>query len=284
MSHGDWQSSTSPKISGSWNLHTLLPSGMDFFILLSSITGMIGQGGQSNYAAGNTYQDSLSYRRTSLGQKSISIDLGVMATTGWLKLEENKHLMDRWLSSEIYTPLNISQLLALLEHYCDPSLPLQTYETCQVVIGLEIPANLEAKGVERGTWMDRTLFRGMKQIPCSLPTSDLRNQSTTITTEVDPKSLFVAASSTSEASEVVASALCAKLAKSLALPGGVEDIDPSKPLHNYGVDSLLAVELRSWLMDKFQADVPVFEILAGNSAIGVGLAVAGRSKMLKLDG
>ncbi|KAK6606927.1 KR domain-containing protein [Botrytis cinerea] len=42
MTHDDWRTSTDPKTIGSWNLHTLLPHGLDFFILLSSVAGVLG--------------------------------------------------------------------------------------------------------------------------------------------------------------------------------------------------------------------------------------------------
>lgn len=59
MSFDDWTATVRPKVEASWNLHTVLPSGMDFFILTASISGIFGQITQVNYAAGNTYQDAL---------------------------------------------------------------------------------------------------------------------------------------------------------------------------------------------------------------------------------
>ncbi|KAH8429183.1 uncharacterized protein LDX57_006852 [Aspergillus melleus] len=54
MTHQAWQEVISPKVQGTWNLHQQLPSGMDFFIMLSSISGVLGSRGQANYAASNT--------------------------------------------------------------------------------------------------------------------------------------------------------------------------------------------------------------------------------------
>ncbi|CAG8974363.1 hypothetical protein HYALB_00011295 [Hymenoscyphus albidus] len=197
-------------------------------------------------------------------KKSIAIDLGVVATTGWLKLEENKHLMDCWLSSSIYPPLTLPQVLAVLEHYCDPNLPLQTRDACEVVVGVEIPADLKTKEIEKGIWMSRPLCRGMAQIPCSLsPSSETLPLDSKSGENSDPSALFAAASTPSLAASIVTSALCTKLAKSLSFSKGAEEIDTNKPLNNYRVDSLLAVDLRAWLLGKFKADITVFEILAG---------------------
>ncbi|KAF6229654.1 hypothetical protein HO173_011300 [Letharia columbiana] len=52
MSYEDWRAGTDSKMHCSWNLHMLLPKNIYLFILLSSICGIAGQGGQADYAAG----------------------------------------------------------------------------------------------------------------------------------------------------------------------------------------------------------------------------------------
>jgi acyl transferase domain-containing protein/NADPH:quinone reductase-like Zn-dependent oxidoreductase len=46
MTFEQWTESTRPKIQGSWNLHTHFPKDMDFFIMLSSMAGVIGNPGK----------------------------------------------------------------------------------------------------------------------------------------------------------------------------------------------------------------------------------------------
>src|ERR1700722_10650329 len=75
---------------GSWNLHELLPLNLDFFILLSSLAGIIGSVSQANYAAGNTYQDALVNYRHAKGLPAQSIDLGLMKGIGYV--EEHKEV------------------------------------------------------------------------------------------------------------------------------------------------------------------------------------------------
>lgn len=87
MSYENWVQATRPKIDGSWNLHETMPKDLDFFVMLSSISGIMGNRGQSNYCAGNTYQDALAHHRRSLGLTAHTIDLGAVREMGWL--EEN---------------------------------------------------------------------------------------------------------------------------------------------------------------------------------------------------
>ncbi|TGO34128.1 hypothetical protein BHYA_0211g00120 [Botrytis hyacinthi] len=84
MDINKFHAATKSKVDGSWNLHTLLPSGMDFFVILSSIAGIIGSFGQSNHCAGNTYQDGLADYRISNGQKAISLDLAGIFDIGYI--------------------------------------------------------------------------------------------------------------------------------------------------------------------------------------------------------
>ncbi|KAL3473275.1 KR domain-containing protein [Aspergillus californicus] len=85
MPFESWKASKLPKVQGSWNLHTLLPKEMDFFAMFSSIPGIFGNRGQSNYAAGNTFLDALARYRVAIGEKGSSIDLGMVFSAAlWL--------------------------------------------------------------------------------------------------------------------------------------------------------------------------------------------------------
>ena len=269
MSFDQWRDCIEPKIKGSWNLHGLLPKGMDFFILLSSICGVIGSGGQANYAAANTYQDALARYRVAHGEKATSLDLGVMLSEGFVA--ESDDLMRRLTSTGQLPPMSLNELFALLDYYCDPSLGPSTALRCQLVTGVEIPANLHARGRQEASWMSQPLFQHLYRIESTMATT-----SAGIGQELNFAALLTAASSLSEAGGIVTEALVTKLSKILSCPQ--EDLDISKPIHLYGVDSLVAVELRNWFAKKMNADVAVFDILGGASCSQVGILAAGKSQ------
>ncbi|KAM0794237.1 reducing type I polyketide synthase [Usnea florida] len=279
MSYEDWRAGTDPKAHCSWNLHTILPKDMDFFILLSSICGIMGQGGQANYAAGNTYQDALARHRVAQGEKAVSIDLGVMVAEGFLR--ENETLLNRMLDSGLYIPLQQRDLFALLDYYCDPALDILTPQTCQTIVGIENPASLRAKGVEEPPWMQKPLFSHTYQVDAVGGDSKTRNllSGENANNIFDFRTLFASACSLSDAAAVARQALIKKLSQSLGSAG--ESIDPDKPLHSYGVDSLLAIELRTWIAREFAAEMAVFEILGGATVAGMGAKIARTSALVK---
>ncbi|MBS4097055.1 MAG: SDR family NAD(P)-dependent oxidoreductase [Sulfuricella sp.] len=74
-----------PKALGAWNLHRLsgdLP--LDFFVLFSSISAIVGNPGQGNYVAGNGFLNGLSRIRRQQGLPSLAVNWGAIAEVGYL--------------------------------------------------------------------------------------------------------------------------------------------------------------------------------------------------------
>ena len=267
MSFDDWKACIAPKVQGSWNLHKQLPSGMHFFILLSSVSGVCGNGGQANYAAGNAYQDALARHRIACGERAAALDIGALLFEGFLA--ENESSLSRTIRSGILPPMTLSDFLALLDHHCDPSLAMgKSSLHCQVITGIESPANLRAKGTDEPYWMQQPLFRHLYQIDSTVVTSSSHSAEQS----GNFADAFKAASCLSEAGAIVSNALVNKLSKILGIPS--EDININKPMESYGVDSLVAVELKNWFTKTLHNEMAVFEILGASSIEAIGFTIA----------
>jgi len=93
MSWDDWQAAILPKVPATWNIHEALKdSDLDFFVCFASGSGIIGQSGQANYAAGNTFNNVFVQYRHSLGMHASVLDIGVVEEIGYVS--ENPHILE----------------------------------------------------------------------------------------------------------------------------------------------------------------------------------------------
>ncbi|KAJ4422555.1 putative PKS/NRPS-like protein biosynthetic cluster [Gnomoniopsis sp. IMI 355080] len=261
MTHAQWKTTIQSKIATSWNLHCLLPTDMDFFILLSSLAGIYGSVGQSNYAAGCTFQDALAEYRSSLGlSSSISLDLGWMRTIGIVaEKEEYQRVRQRTRDMQ---PVEEADFLALLDDYCDPARGVLQPQESQLLVGAITPAHFRAQGEAPMPFMNRPMFAGLDGLSTTLQLEVLGSK------HADTVELFQQAENDEQRLEVVLEALKGRLARALGV--STDDIDKREALSDYGVDSLMAVELRNWVRKDFGASVSVFEIMGGKSISDVG--------------
>jgi len=73
MTLEDYMVPVKPKIQGTYNLHNAFASeNLDFFIMLSSVSGILGRRGQANYAAGHTFQDAFARRYNAQENNKVS--------------------------------------------------------------------------------------------------------------------------------------------------------------------------------------------------------------------
>lgn len=99
-----------------------------------------------------------------------------------------------------------------------------------------------------------------------------------VTQKTDYGALLRAAKDVEEAGNIVVTALAERLSRALSVP--LEDIELTRPVHSYGVDSLVAVELRFWFAREMKVDISVFEILANQDMESLGRTAASKSQHL----
>lgn len=267
LSLDDFNTALKPKVQASWNLHEALPKDLDFFILLSSASGIVGNRGQSNYNAGNSYQDALARHRISNGWKATALDLGVILSVGFVA--ENADLLGN-LRATGYTAIREEEFHAILEELCNPNMEISSILKAQISLGFQIPETL---GIDVPGWMHDPLFKHLHQIRTHL------GGETSKEGHVDYSLLLATADSHDDATDIICDAIVWKLSRALNIE--TQDVDPLKPLYAFGVDSLVAVELRTWLSKEVGAEVGVFDMMGGQSIRAVATLVATRSKFVR---
>ncbi|KAL2784041.1 hypothetical protein BJX66DRAFT_344395 [Aspergillus keveii] len=279
MTHGHFTTSTRPKVLNSWNLHALLPRDLDFFILLSSVGGILGAPSQANYCAGNTYMDALARYRVSLGQRAVSIDLGMMVSAG--VVAETEGMLDSLQRMGWFMDVMERELFALLEVYCHPDSASadgfasasdgDSHLNSQIVVGIETPAGMARKRLEPPHWMQRPFFSHFHLLTSNSTDNNSPNSHQSTQNPPNPNISDITtllnqtpSPSIEKATQHISNFFIAKLSQITGIPR--EAIDPAKPVHAAdGINSLVAVELRNWVEKKVGADVAVLEILGGGT-------------------
>ncbi|EOD51963.1 putative polyketide synthase protein [Neofusicoccum parvum UCRNP2] len=160
MTSATFHAALSPKALGSHNLHTALsPHPLTHFILLSSFGGLIGNRGQLNYAAGNTYADALARHRAARALPAVALNLPLVLEAG--SANDNAAFADA-LRRAGYSGLRQHALMALLDLACDPAAP----PLPQIAAIADSPRALRQKrGDAVGVaWLDKPLFRNMLRL------------------------------------------------------------------------------------------------------------------------
>ncbi|MFF4240188.1 SDR family NAD(P)-dependent oxidoreductase [Actinomadura geliboluensis] len=121
-----------PKVDAAWNLHELTQNrDLSAFVLYSSAAGTLGNPGQGNYAAANTYLDALAHHRRTQGLPAISLAWGLWEDSSGITQALNEADHARLTRSGL-TPLSSEEGLALLD------MALQTKDRA-----LLVPARLD---------------------------------------------------------------------------------------------------------------------------------------------
>ncbi|WP_329284569.1 non-ribosomal peptide synthetase/type I polyketide synthase [Streptomyces sp. NBC_00691] len=209
-----------PKVDAAAHLDELT-AGQDLaaFVLFSSVAGVLGNPGQANYAAGNVFLDALAARRRAAGLPATSLAWGLWAERTGL----TGHLDDSTLSTRGIAPLSNEQGLELL----DRALGDDT--------ALLVPARLDPAAL-RSDALDGTLspvLRSLVRVPRRRAgESGLRRRLGRLSQEEGRRLLL----------DLVNAQLAAVIGRDSA-----DGIDPDQPFKSFGVDSLLAVQLRNRL-------------------------------------
>ena len=235
MTGDNFRAPIDPKVKGAWNLHNALLAEdvrLDFFTLLSSISGVGGQRAQTNYSAGNAFLDAFAAWRHAQGLPVCSVDLGIIEDVGYFT---DRAAMAGRLRMQGWTPINEALLHCILRRSLvqQGAQPVGAPTAANLITGIPNPLGpnspqkpvhrfsalgprsaLEAAGADNG---HVALLRGAAHDPGS---------------DVDRPTLLAAA----------VAAVNGVLTMSLGLS---EPLEPTRPLKMYGIDLVVAVELRN---------------------------------------
>lgn len=298
-----WDYSLGPKVVGTWNLHraTTAAAGggieLDFFLLFSSMSSVIGLPGQANYAAGNSFLDAFVQYRHSLGLACSAIDIGPVADVGFLSdraallqtatltgfktLQEEELLDAVALSMMSGLPDDVGSNDGRIPTTChknhnsdDGARSDSFFDPSVFVLGLESTLPLDSPA-NRAVWKtDRRMAiyhndNGANSGAAAASSSSDQLKSYVANARADPSVLR-----TPEAASYFAREIGARLFGLLLKDES--DLNTNLALTDLGLDSLVAIELRVWWKQAFEFDISVLEMLSMGDLEALGGHAAAR--------
>lgn len=136
MSFDDYMAAIKPKVHGTRNLDDAFSSqGLNFFIMLSSITCIVGKSGQANYATGNSFQDAFAHTQSELRPHTQYISLNLGAIEGSNAINSLPKPQQDLLFQESVLLMKFEELFKVLEY--SMSSRAESDKCKQIVLGID---------------------------------------------------------------------------------------------------------------------------------------------------
>ncbi|KAK8104667.1 lovastatin nonaketide synthase [Apiospora kogelbergensis] len=286
MAWADYQAALRPKLQGARALDRALGDApLDFFLMTSSISAVLGNPGQANYCAANSYLDFLALSRRRRGLAACSVALPMVEDVG--VVAENAAVAEA-LARKMPFGINEKEMLAGFEAAMLHGRPVageqhkEQLGDVQLVLGLEPEAMLRAMEEDELDPSDSFWYRDMRMASVRATLEAKRKErgagaggdgaarSFTSTLEGMPED---------EMLQALGLHIVKRAARILGLEAETFKLE-GMSVANHGVDSMIGVELQRWLFTEFGLKISVttlsdpvttFASLARSAAEHVGL-------------
>jgi hybrid polyketide synthase/nonribosomal peptide synthetase ACE1 len=244
-------------IQGAQNLDEIFQysaAELDFFVLFSSLLAVTGQRGRSISSAAGSFMAALARQRREKELAASVLHLGDVVGLN----NGTRH----YSAQNTQVGKSTAQILSeRVFHICLAEATVASHPLCrrnhEIIAGL--PSVLQDD--DNAPWSKDPRFQHILRTEEST-----RSPIEAQPTAVSAKMQLLDAQTSDDVLEIVTEAFFTKLKACLQLPPGH---DKSRILSSgtdeLGIDSLVAVEIRSWFLREIEADVPVFKILAGDT-------------------
>ena len=279
MSLDDWNIPANPKIKGTWNIFEIVKSRgieLDFFLLISSLSGIVGLTGQANYSSANTFVDAFTQYGTKHGVPCSAITSGVMEDIGMMS--NNAEILRR-LQGSGWRLNNESELLEAVDsaiHLCSQHTytkssdsPMKIDKT-RFIFGLcpTVPLSRPDSFTLLRADSRLAVYHNSKQQSHKSGSAEDASLRTLLTTAKKNSSILASDASV----DILAMEIGKKLCRLLLLPE--DQLNPSMRTADMGLDSMVAVELGAWWKVTFGVELRTLEVVNIGTLEGLGKRAA----------
>jgi acyl transferase domain-containing protein len=225
-----------PKVLGGWALHRCLAdTPLDFFVLFSSVASLVVSTGQANYAAGNAFLDALAQHRRALGLPALSINWGPWA-------------------------VGMVRDLNLIEHYARRGMAAITPEHGMQALGRLLGQNLAQSAVLTANWPVVMEYYPQPPILFAHLARQTEEAAPDEQTELSLAQL-IAGAAPHERPALIEARLQELAARVLRLERA--KLDMQQPLSAFGMNSMMAIELKNRIDLTLGVTIAVVDLLQG---------------------
>ncbi|TPX14116.1 uncharacterized protein E0L32_000510 [Thyridium curvatum] len=247
-----------PKVNGAIYLDEIFRAGpetLDFFVFFGSAATIAGNRGQAAYSAANSFMTALASKRRSQGLAASILHIGAVMGVGYVN--RNKMFLEA-----VHDVLRKAGFLAYSErefHLCFGEAILASHPLSGR--NPEVMTALKTYGLEDVIirWPQFPRFQH-----CIQSDSEGDRKPTKKAADASVKIRLAEATSEEEIHEIVQDGFVRKLRAMLHIPDEKEASQIlGSTIDDLGVDSLVAVDIRSWFLKELEIEIPVFKILSG---------------------
>jgi acyl transferase domain-containing protein/ubiquinone/menaquinone biosynthesis C-methylase UbiE len=234
-----------PKMVGAWNLHTqTLKIPLDFFVMFSSFTSIVGNPGQGNYVAGSAFIDTLSHHRRAMGLPTLTLNWGSVGEVGYVA--QNADISEN-LKRVGIKPMPLQKVLKKL---AELMLQQQVVQTAVVDIDWHQWSQVYATGTS-------------PRLSSLVSKASVSAKADTDSGKGDPSLNALVLATLTEQEQLLESRLSEQVAKIMGI--SVNKLDMKRSLMKLGLGSLMAVEISNWLKSELGVNVTTMNIMQGLS-------------------
>uniref|UniRef100_A0A0D2Y3F4 Uncharacterized protein n=1 Tax=Fusarium oxysporum (strain Fo5176) TaxID=660025 RepID=A0A0D2Y3F4_FUSOF len=274
MTVNEWKQPLQPKIVGTINLDKYFASpDLAFFVALSSIVSVIGKSGQSNYAAGNGFQDAFARAHANHPHTQyVSLNIGAVSIDahGALEASQNETTISTIRASlrqNSVMDISFDEFFANFEYLMtDLAQKDGLHQSIQGVTRLSM---MEANDEYL---LDNPVFNQLQH------TLEQKTTGAAKSDKIDFAEALAGVKTMVEAEQLIQDAALAKFAVFLDRP--IEEIRVDQSLATIGLDSLVSIELKNWMVRTFQVNLQTSELSGAGSITALTATVASRSKLI----
>ena len=242
----DWRKfdhAAAPKVSGGWLLHDLTREfDLDCFVVFSSVLSLFGSAGQANYAAANAFLDALVARRRSEGRPALALNWGPWDESGLATVSGEKGRAIWRARGTEYIPGEIGrQALDLL---------VGTSATAAAITITQWSVFLQ-----QFNRAPRLYGELQKEVGAGAATGAAARDAAALKARLQE-------ASDGERRDLLIAFVRQQAMKTL---GVTDPIDPSRPLRELGLDSLMAVTLVNRLESALGVRISAVRLIQGPS-------------------